>query len=725
MGEVSFIHPDHFYLMIPSKYKKLSHPWCFALLAIVLLAPGFRAAAEGLTRNSVRASDFPRTAARTEFFEERINAPDWRIRYRTLTEVGYFYSSPDEEYVSFLKRMANDPSPEVCGAAIKKLYDMWVPLKSEDLPRKFSGYHQRQLIDKADPGLLHQLQQASKSPGASAGYAAYVMGLLKNRNAIPHLRQLTDHANVFVRYAAARALVECGDRETALATFDHMSQLENGDPRRSEGTASGPKDELRRAGNLVQHPSYVADACNALVRVGPGSRRRGLDRLVELYRVLEMSSGANDRSNLPHVQAILARACGKYFLTAAEAKQWMAASADQPEQEPDGKNTNAPLETEFNRTYIDDISKKVLLSRRVAAPPILNGVLDDPCWKTAVPTQSAFIQWQTKTPTPKQTVMYACYDLNNLYMAVVCEELKPKLVRMLSRHPGGRKRWSTAANGDAMEVFLEVGGVAGKGTVFQFIFNIYPEVRYDGIYPPYAPYIGTGYTLGGDLTKDRWTCELAFPFKGFNTERTDKLDFRYVGPPRRGEIWGLRSIRSGSKEKDKKRMRSIWTHNAYNSWHIPWPAGLLVLGDRNALVNGKFNEVKAGAPAGWEIDEPSKDVDFKFKRASTDNYADLTVEAPKDTGGIRLTQSFGVLPGNDYRLTARVRKNTHSGKFLMRIHAPEHVEAKQVGEWEDLSMRFRAAATQRSATVTISILGKDTAMTISEIRVDQLVVPPK
>jgi hypothetical protein len=61
----------------------------------------------------------------------------------------------------------------------------------------------------------------------------------------------------------------------------------------------------------------------------------------------------------------------------------------------------------------------------------------------------------------------------------------------------------------------------------------------------------------------------------------------------------------------------------------------------------------------------------------------------------------------------------------MRIHAPEHVEAKQVGEWEDLSMRFRAAATQRSATVTISILGKDTAMTISEIRVDQLVVPPK
>ena len=177
------------------------------------------------------------------------------------------------------------------------------------------------------------------------------------------------------------------------------------------------------------------------------------------------------------------------------------------------ENTTFRFRTKFNRTFLEDEEFKTLVSKRIDVPPLLDGVLDDDCWKTADHSKSAFVQWLGKEPSRKQTVIYVCHDDENFYMATVCEEPVIKGIQMLSSHPGGNRNWASAGNGDAIEAFIELGGVGGTGTVFQFIYNIHPDVRYDGIYPPFVAFVGTGYKLGGGIGAKRWICELAFPYK--------------------------------------------------------------------------------------------------------------------------------------------------------------------------------------------------------------------
>ena len=106
-------------------------------------------------------------------------------------------------------------------------------------------------------------------------------------------------------------------------------------------------------------------------------------------------------------------------------------------------------------------------------------------------------------------------------------------------------------------------------------------------------FVGTGYKLAGALGGKRWICELAYPYKGFNTDSTDKADYRYSGPPRRGEVWGLRVMRFGPKfGREVDRMGTSWTYNPTPTTnHIPFPTGIIVFEHRNALLNGNLNEV--------------------------------------------------------------------------------------------------------------------------------------
>ncbi|MDP7253792.1 MAG: hypothetical protein QGF00_29600, partial [Planctomycetota bacterium] len=125
------------------------------------------------------------------------------------------------------------------------------------------------------------------------------------------------------------------------------------------------------------------------------------------------------------------------------------------------EQTTFRFRTKFNRAFNDSDDFKTLVSRRIDVPPLLDGILEDDCWKVADHTKSAFIQWMTKEPVRKQTVIYVCHDDENLYMALVCEEPNLKMVRMASSHPGGKRRWATAGRGDHIETFIELGGVGG------------------------------------------------------------------------------------------------------------------------------------------------------------------------------------------------------------------------------------------------------------------------
>ena len=387
------------------------------------------------------------------------------------------------------------------------------------------------------------------------------------------------------------------------------------------------------------------------------------------------------------------------------------------------EKTTFRFRTKFNRIFLETEEFKTLVSQKVEVPPLLDGILEDPCWKTADHSKSAFIQWLEKKPSRKQTVIYVCHDDENLYMAIVCEEPVTKAIRMLSSHPGGIPSWGTAGRGDSIETFIECGGVGGTGRVFQFIHNIYPQIRYDGLYPPYVPWIGTGYKLQGAIGAKRWMCELAFPFKGFNTDRTDRVNYRYEGPPRRGEVWGLRTVRNGPKpEHGEDRMRSTWTFNPTVSWHIPYPTGIIVFYDRNALHNGKLNAVdtETGRPLHWKFGRTNDRVNGDLLFDEKQGFAQISSRNKVDGQGLLITQKVGVLPNVGYRLTARLRKLGGDAKLLIGVDRPlNQYEFTKVGEWEKLEIDFFAEPTQREATVFIRLLDGAGTAEIDEISFEQ------
>jgi hypothetical protein len=283
------------------------------VLAALCPAAGFAAAAP-----PIKAAEFPAVSKRAAFFEERINADKPATRLRVLTEVTYFFTTPDPESTAFLKRLMRDPDPVVRGRAILSLHDRWVPIDRKELPQRFTGYHDGQLIDLEKKETIPDLLRQCDQPSAQAGYAAYVLGLLRHRDAVPQLKKLANHPNIFVRYAAARALLDCGDRAAARPILEAIvrSQLEQ--------YAAGPAPVAGRDAPVETQPYYAAVGCRALMELGPRDKAVGLEKMIALLGYLERSPGPNDQANIPFVEQLLADAAGKYFPSSTAARKWYA-----------------------------------------------------------------------------------------------------------------------------------------------------------------------------------------------------------------------------------------------------------------------------------------------------------------------------------------------------------------------------------------------------------------
>ncbi len=259
----------------------------------------------------ILARDYPRVAARVDLFEARANAPSPAIRRRVLTEVTYFAYGPNEDLVAYLRRLLDDPDPIVRGRAIHELYDYWLPVDPEDLPLVFAGYHDQRRVDRTDPELERRLLAELESPDPLAGYAAYEVGVLRLRSALPALSELTDRPNPFTRSAAARALFELGEKQRARSAFESLVEELCGAYRNG--------DTLPRETAPARHPWYAILACKGLAECGVEGRRRALAELVGLYGVLESSSDPNDAANLPLLRSTLHALTGVYAPTAAAA----------------------------------------------------------------------------------------------------------------------------------------------------------------------------------------------------------------------------------------------------------------------------------------------------------------------------------------------------------------------------------------------------------------------
>ena len=236
---------------------------------------------------------------------------------------------------------------------------------------------------------------------------------------------------------------------------------------------------------------------------------------------------------------------------------------------------------------------------------------------------------------------------------------------------------------------------------------------------------GTGYRLKGTLGGKRWTVELAFPYKGFNTDKTTRVDYTYEGPPRRGEVWGLRFVRNGPKVwGGEARMRSNWTYNPTTSNHIPFPTGIVVFEDRNALHNGGMNEVepKTDRPTFWKTKAVGDLVKGSLAFNEEEGQAFIDAETRNPGEAYQVTQKFGMLPNVGYRLKAKLKKISGTGTVSVGIDKPWlKFDLSEDNEWEIIEEDYFSDPQQRDATFYISVTGGTAKVAIDQLSVEQQV----
>jgi hypothetical protein len=283
--------------------------WLFPLLMPVQVVD-----TEPSVNSPIKANEFPSVAARIPFFEKRINATDPRIRERVVIQVGYFYFLPDKDHVQFFRRMMHDPEPWIRGQAIKNLHEMWVQVDVEDLPQTFCGYHREQILNLQDESQIPQLIAQCRNGGAPGGWAAYALGVLQCRQAVPDLVKLGGDANSAARYIAGRALLDCGAKKEAKTIFEQL-MAHQFKPR-----AQGFEPAGYRPGE--PDPYYVALAARAYQQTDAAARKVGMKRLVTLLGELEPSKDVNDQNRLETARGLLAATTGQFFVSHHEALEW-------------------------------------------------------------------------------------------------------------------------------------------------------------------------------------------------------------------------------------------------------------------------------------------------------------------------------------------------------------------------------------------------------------------
>ena len=150
-----------------------------------------------------------------------------------------------------------------------------------------------------------------------------------------------------------------------------------------------------------------------------------------------------------------------------------------------------------------------LLVSRVEEPITIDGVLDEPVWKTALPAKDFYMVFPFDSSYAKtKTEVYAAYDKDNLYFAAICYDEfpnKPYVVTSLKRDYDGVS--------DFVGFYIDPFGDGTNG--FEFGVNPYGVQREGQIS------YGSSWSFDWDNKwysevkryGDRWVVEVAIPFK--------------------------------------------------------------------------------------------------------------------------------------------------------------------------------------------------------------------
>ena len=199
------------------------------------------------------------------------------------------------------------------------------------------------------------------------------------------------------------------------------------------------------------------------------------------------------------------------------------------------------------RTYEEEMAvpeTRTIEAVRADEPPLIDGKLDDACWRRSKPV-SDFLTYRTDRLATMQTVGYVCYDDSHLYIGVKC--LMPK-----GAWPVGelRPHDTYLFSDDVVEIFLNPG--RRHADYYQFVINAYGStfdtLRQKG--GGHDPSWDVDWKGGAYIADGYWSAELAVPFYSLGIT------------PDVGSTWGINLCRYARSPQDE--LSSIGTRGVFS-----------------------------------------------------------------------------------------------------------------------------------------------------------------
>ena len=192
-----------------------------------------------------------------------------------------------------------------------------------------------------------------------------------------------------------------------------------------------------------------------------------------------------------------------------------------------------------------------IFCRKTFDLPLVDGVLDDPCWREAHGV-TGFSLLRGEGLATKQTYSFVLYDNWRLYVGFICLESRMDLV-----YANVFVRDGLVWHDDCVEVFMDTDH--DHTTYFHVIANI-AEIRYDEIGQLQPWTWDCDWQASVCRYEDRWTVEIAIPFACM-----------YIEPPKPGDIWGF----NVNREEWNLKERSGWAPT-WHDFHEPYRFGHLI-----------------------------------------------------------------------------------------------------------------------------------------------------
>lgn len=220
---------------------------------------------------------------------------------------------------------------------------------------------------------------------------------------------------------------------------------------------------------------------------------------------------------------------------------------------------------------VERIGGKRLLIERTSTPPVIDGRIEELCWRR-VGRADGFVLNDTGREPREKTEAYVTYDDKNLYLAFICHETEIDKIKAIATERDGSV-WKD----DCVEVFIDSDHDHFR---YYHVVSNTKGVRYDeevvflGTVPTWNRHWNAVWQAEASVDKNSWSTEIAIPLKEIMSSRND--------------LWGLNLCRERYASEKPEFSSWSWTEGGF---HKPKKFGHLIFkGDSYTIRSLSFRD---------------------------------------------------------------------------------------------------------------------------------------